>query len=199
MPISTRMRASAGLGADVSDAAAEAAVIELATLGRHCMGLTGAARPDEARGAIEAKVRDAAAVPGLREQLAAASAAAEESTRIALLEKAIAEGRGGITPALAFTFSEGPDGKKVRALSAWASPPHKNAAGEDVGQTLAQLRSFVANAAPLPGLSREPAKPSAKVQELADSDDDIRRAATAGLSVEAYRAGKAAVATARRG
>lgn len=191
MPMSNRMRGALGLGAEASDAAVEAAALQLAALGRHVMQLAEADSPEAARGVVEARFKDAAAVPGLRQQLATANAAAEESTRFALLEQGIRDGK--ITPALAFRFEE-KDGQKIRRLSAWASAPHKNAAGEDVGQTLGQLKAYLASAAGGAFRVTEPTKDPETAG--AENSDDAAKAAAAGVSLESYRAAKKITAAA---
>lgn len=193
MPISDRMRAALGLGADASDAAAEAATMQLAGLGRHVLVLTGAVTPEAARGVVAARFKDAAEVPALREQLAAASAGAEESTRFGLLEQGIRDGK--ITPSLAFSFEAGEDGQKIRRLSAWASAPHRNEKGEDVGQSLGQLRAYLAAASPGAFRPSQPQKREPAGNE-SPADDDAARAAAAGVSLESYLRSKRLVGTA---
>lgn len=195
MPFSARVRNAMGLGADASDAAVESAAISLAGLGRHCMTLVSASSPDEARGAIEAKIRDAAEVPALRQREASANAAAEESTRYSILEQGVRDGK--INPSLAFKFSEGANGEKVRSLSAWASAPHKNEAGEDVGQSLGQLKAYIASAAPGSFMPSQAKAPKER-EEAASSVDDEQKAANIGVSVEAYRAGRKLTESAAR-
>lgn len=198
MSRSAAILAALGLGEDASDAAVDAAILQFASLGRHVISVTGAPSPDAARGVLDAKLRDAATVPELREQLTKANAAAEEQARFALLEQGVREGK--IEPALAFTWSVEQDPetgaeRKVRKLSAWASPPHTDADGRHLGQTLDQLRAYLSSKA-----TNTP--PAAKVytpdtSRAAEVVGDIeKRAQAAGVSADEYRAAAAAVAKA---
>lgn len=103
----------------------------------HVLALTEASTLDAARGKVEGWRKSAG-------ELAAATSELNALQRERVLERAVAEGR--ITPAEAWSFSVAPDGAKIRSFSTWAGPPYD---GDDpklkgTGQTLEQLRGYVA-------------------------------------------------------
>lgn len=177
------VRAS-GLRPGASDAAAQAKATELLGLAAHVLEATGAKTSAEARGVLASWQRahgELAKVASERDQLVAKGDAAE---RLSVLEDGI---RLGVwTPGKAWR-----DGDKAKGLSAWASAPHKGPNGEQLGQSIEQLKADMKASAPL-SFTGPPAAP--KAGEISTLTEDERAAAKrAGASAEEWEAARASV------
>jgi capsid assembly protease len=176
MPYSANFLSALGLPAGASDAAVEAAALPLVSLARTTLESTGASTPDAARGVMSARFASAAEVPGLKAKLDAAE-------REKLLEQAVRDRK--LDPAQAWSFTVNEAGEKVRGFSAWAGPPRQNERGEDVGQSLGQLRADLD--------TRSPAAFAASAQEHrpgagpAPADQVSRFASSEGVSPDIAR------------
>lgn len=114
-----------GLSLTAGPAAVEAAVLPLLALAKTVLTLTGASDAERAEGLLRALERDAAAVPGLRAQLAeidkakAARVAAEEvAERKSLVGQMVKAGR--LTPAVAWARDAA--GEIVGVAAEWDRP-----------------------------------------------------------------------------
>ncbi|WP_437591499.1 S49 family peptidase [Sorangium sp. So ce1000] len=176
MAYSANFLSALGLPAGASDAAVEAATLPLLGLARFTLESTGAATPDAARGVMSARFEAAAAVPDLRARL-------DTAEREKLLEAAVRDRK--LDPAQAWSWTVDAQGNKVRGFSAWAGPPRKNERGEEVGQTLGQLRADLD--------TRAPASFAASAQERrpgagpAPADQVSRFASSEGVSPDIAR------------
>ena len=106
----------------------------LVGLGKEALRITGQTDADAAKGVLLAHSEAAAKLPSVQRELADLQGSHDTSERLKLCEEAV---RRGIGPALVWK-----EGDKAKGVSDWAGPV-KMQNGEQVGQSLAQLRAYV--------------------------------------------------------
>jgi ClpP class serine protease len=175
---------AAGLAPGAGDARAAAAATAYLGLASYAMQLTGTRSPEEARGILAAHARSHRELSGVKATLAARDAGDEAKRRVEVCEQ-------GVTSAVWTPGKVWKDGDKAKGLSAWASAPHKGPAGEDLGQSLAQLEADLRTSVPLafggkPAVAAVPGSAVLGEQEQA-------AARRAGASDEEWEAARASV------